>query len=176
MSVSALAASPAIPAPKSGPVSDASPLAPTPANDTAPAAAPAVQVSLSAEAELSVTVIQETKITISETSGSGASGTKDGSQAAADPKSARALSTLQKVADDQRAWIKALEAQRKGHHAHKADGGDSTASATGTSDAGASDNADGAQSSAGASLQISIEQDTVVQAQLTVGAQVDVKA
>jgi hypothetical protein len=168
MSVLSLAASPA-------PALAQSTGGRSPANDIASAAAsnPTDQVSLSLEAQLTVTVTQETKITISMGDPSGASSnaskSPDGSNPA-DPAATRALSTMEKIAADQRAWIKALEANRRGHQAPSAnDAGDQGDKITGQS-------GDCAGADQAPSIQISIEQDTTVETRLSVGAQLDVSA
>ncbi|THD66891.1 hypothetical protein [Phenylobacterium sp.] len=155
MSVSFLASSPSTALAPIAPTSPAS----AAANDDAPAASPAVQVSLSAEATLTLSIYQETRVTIS-AAGAGS----DAQDGGVDPNTARALSTLKSVDDAERAWLAAIKAQYEGRPAPKAQA---------SSDAKSKDGATGASAS---SLQVTVEQDTVVEASLQVGAEVDLRA
>jgi hypothetical protein len=141
------------------------PTSPTPpaANDDAQAASLAVEVSLSAEATLTLSVYQETQVTIS--AGGGAANALDG---AADPDTARALSTLKNVDDAERAWLAAIKAQFEGRPAPKAQA---------VSEAKSKDGANGGSLAAPTSaLQVTVQQSTVVEASLQVGAEIDIRA
>ena len=138
------------------------PSAPAVANDDTQAESPAVQVSLSAEASLTLSISQETRITISS-----ASGASDRNGAApADPTKTRALSTLEAVDQAERAWVAALKAKYEGRPAPKADDAKAQPAKSGATDTAAPSSG----------VQITVEQDTVVEASWEVGAEVDVRA
>lgn len=159
MSVSSIAALPA---------AAAVPTAATPvaANDATPAdaQAPAVRISLSAEAQISLSIVQETKVSVSVSTGSrNAQG-----GGSADPVASRALSTLEQVAEAQRQWLAALKAQHDGRPAPKAQDADSAKPPAATECKAGAD--------AGPTVQVSVEQDTAVEASLSVGAELDIEA
>lgn len=159
MSVSPVASSPnaAI-----APLPSVSPDTPAAVSDAGSTSDPAVQVSLSAEATLTLSVYQETRISISAASSGPGSSNSD----ATDPETARALATLKAVDAAERAWAAEIKARNEGRPAPKADDANAT-----------SPKASAATSATATSgLQVSVEQETVVQASLQVGAEVDVRA
>ncbi len=134
----------------------------TASNDDAAdnAESPAYQITLSAEAGLTLSISQTTKITISQASGEGE---KPG--AALDPNTDRALSTLEAVAEHQREWIAELKAESEGKAPKTAQSAEASTTAKGSANANPP-----------SELQVTIEQDTEVDVSLSVAAQVDVQA
>jgi hypothetical protein len=130
-------------------------------------ASPAVQISLSAEAQLTLTTYQETKISISQTSSDSGASNKTASPPQ-DPESAKALSTLEAIAQSERDWIAKLKAEAEGKDPNKVQSSDSASNASKTS---AKTSTDASASQTGG-LQVSIEQDTEVDVSLSVSAQI----
>jgi hypothetical protein len=116
----------------------------------------AIEVDTVTETDMSVTV-------------GGATGGTAPSQAPEDPNSAKALTTLQQVAESQREWIAALRAAYEGKPTPKEQ--DASANAKGS---GARSNA--ASGSNAASVQMTVTQQTTVETSLSVNAQVDISA
>jgi hypothetical protein len=140
--------------------------APATVDDTDGGQTSAVQVSLGMEAELTLTTYQATQISITASSRSG-DVSQDGT--VQDPETSRALSTLKAVAEAQREWIAAMKAQYEGR---PTPGAQDATDAKSTAKTG-SQTASGSESET--SVQVTVQQETVVEASLSVGAEVDVQ-
>ncbi|THD64750.1 hypothetical protein [Phenylobacterium sp.] len=90
-------------------------------------------------------------------------------QAAQDAETAKALTTLQQVADSQREWIAALKAAYEGKPTPKSGNASSDAKAAGSSATGGSEPDP-------SSVQVTVTQQTTVQTSLALSAQVDISA
>jgi len=122
---------------------------------------PAVQITISAEAELTMMTSETMQITATAAGG----GATD-SSAPQDPNTTKALSTLKAVAQNERDWIKSLKASHEGKKASTSDATNSASPANTSSTSGAQ----------AGGVQITVQQETQVQVSLSVSAQVDIQA